>query len=443
MNTKHKKLLKVELAKWAIDKALKYGANESSVNVVNKRSIEIVNRNGELEKLKESTQNSLSISIYTDNKYSNHSTNNLNIVSLEKFIKEAVLATNFLSKDKFRALPEKKYYPTNFDLDLKQFDKNYENIKSEKRIEQINEIIEATKINSKQIVSSAATYYDTIYSSAKVHSNGFEAEKKATIYITSAEVSVKDNDARPEDWFMSKSLFYNKLPSNKYIGGNAANRALQKIGQKKIKSNTYNMIVENRASSKLVSMLLSPLSGKLLQQKSSYLENMLNKKIASEKLTIIDNPFVISGFASKLYDNEGIASKKRTVIENGILKSYYINNYYGKKLNMYPNGGSSSNLEFTVGNMNLGQLCNYMDNGILVTGFLGGNSNTTTGDFSFGISGFLIKNGIKVQPISEMNISGNSKEFWNKLIEIGNDKFEFSAWQQPSLLFENISFSGI
>jgi PmbA protein len=84
-----------------------------------------------------------------------------------------------------------------------------------------------------------------------------------------------------------------------------------------------------------------------------------------------------------------------------------------------------------------------MDKGILVTGFNGGNCNGTTGDFSYGIEGFLIRNGQPVQPVSEMNITGNMLTLWSNLVETGNDAAAHHPWHIPSLLFDNVDFSGM
>jgi PmbA protein len=78
-----------------------------------------------------------------------------------------------------------------------------------------------------------------------------------------------------------------------------------------------------------------------------------------------------------------------------------------------------------------------------VTGFIGGNSNGTTGDFSFGISGMLIENGAVVRPVFEMNISGNMKSLWENLVEIGNDPDIYNSWRTPTLRFKEVQFSGI
>ena len=148
-------------------------------------------------------------------------------------------------------------------------------------------------------------------------------------------------------------------------------------------------------------------------------------------------------FVYRLFDAEGIAASERTVVENGILKRYFIDNYYGKKLGLEPNGGSGSNLVFKNGDHSLDQLMARIGYGLLITGFNGGNSNPTTGDFSFGISGFIIEKGVPARPINEMNISGNARTFWKQLIETGNDPYPYSSVQAPSMLFEGINFSGL
>jgi PmbA protein len=81
--------------------------------------------------------------------------------------------------------------------------------------------------------------------------------------------------------------------------------------------------------------------------------------------------------------------------------------------------------------------------GILVTGFNGGNCNGSTGDFSYGIEGYLIENGSIVHPINEMNISGNMNQLWFNLVEAGNDIVDGSSFMIPTLMFEGIDFSGI
>ncbi len=434
---------KESLAQFVIDTAKKYGADEIAINISNDSGVDIQYRDGEIEQLQESQQSGLSINVYVDHKYSSHSTNDLDKNNLKKFVEQAVSSTKYLTADKFRSLPNPKLYPTDLNTDLNLFDTKFAEIDTEFRLDTVKAIYEAAKNKSNKIISVAAGYGDGVFHSLKVHSNGFSASKEGTSFSVGAEVTVRDGDARPEDWFYTQSRFKDDIPDLKTIGLKAAQGALSKIGQTKVKSGKYSMLVENRAAMRLVSMLLSPLSASAIQQKSSYLDGMIDKSITSDMLTIKDNPFIPKGLGSRLFDGQGIASQKRTVIEKGVLKTYFVDDYYGRKLGMEINGGSSSNLIFETGKKSFDETVSSLNKAIWVSSFNGGNSNSTTGDFSFGVSGFLIENGQVIKPINEMNISGNAKDFWKRLVEMVNDPYLYSKWQTPSMLFDGISFSGL
>jgi PmbA protein len=384
------------------------------------------------------------LQVYAQNRYSGHSTNDLRKDSLKKFIEEAVASTKYLTEDKYRALPDPKYYPQESQIDLKICDKHYDKIQSSHRKKMAAEIEEIARAQSDQIISASSGYSDGYYESVRIHSNGFLGERESTMFDAGSSATVKGKeDGRPEDWFWASVRFSNDLPSVELLGKTAVQRALRKIGQQKIKSGKYDMIVENRAASRLISMFRNPMSARALQQKSSFLDGMIGKKIASEKLTVIDDPFIEKGLGSRFFDGEGLAAKKRVIIDKGILQQYYVDNYYGKKLGMQPTGGSTSNIVFEYGSRSLDEMTKDLKNGILINGFIGGNSNSTTGDFSFGIIGLLIENGEIVKPINEMNISGNAKDFWKQLIEMGNDPYPYSSWRRPSMFFEGVHFSGL
>ena len=127
------------------------------------------------------------------------------------------------------------------------------------------------------------------------------------------------------------------------------------------------MIVENKMAGRALQPLISALNGSAIQQKQSFLIDMIGEKIGSGLLSVTDDPFIVSGRGSRHFDNEGIATKKRTVIKNGVLKTYFIDTYYGKKLGMEPNSGSTTNLVFETGSQDLDGLLAGIDRGILVT----------------------------------------------------------------------------
>ena len=131
------------------------------------------------------------------------------------------------------------------------------------------------------------------------------------------------------------------------------------------------------------------------------------------------------------------------MIEAGVLKEFFINWYYSRKLGWEPTSGSSSNLVIPPGPRSVREIMKDLGRGILINGFIGGNSNPTTGDVSIGITGHLFENGEPVQAVAEMNIADNHLAFWHKLIEVANDPFLYSSFRSPSLVFENVVVSGM
>lgn len=433
---------KYNLARWAMNYALTKGADQVSVSIANSRSSSVEVREKKIDKLEQAIQSNLSIRLFVDKKYSAHSTNRLVKDDLAHFIEEAIAGTRFLSEDEFRTLPDPSLYFKGEKRDLNVLDSNFDSIDPQEKIDLAFATEKEVIGKDERLISVSASYSDGINERVMITSNGFEGDTANSYYSLYAEVSVKGGDARPESYWSESALFYDKLKKED-IGKTALERALKKIGQKKIESGKMPMIVDNRQVGRIFSPLISALNGSAIQQKNSFLIDKLGEKVVSEKLTITDDPFIVSGRGSRLFDGEGLATQKRPVFEKGVLKNYYIDTYYGKKLEMQPTSGSTTNLVFTTGNKDLKAMITSVKKGILVTGFNGGNSNGTTGDFSYGIEGFLIENGEVVRPVSEMNITGNMLTLWSNIDEMGNDVNPNSSWLTPSILFNGVDFSGI
>ncbi|MFW5757591.1 MAG: TldD/PmbA family protein [Bacteroidota bacterium] len=432
-----------ELAQWAGDHARRKGASDVAVSISRSRSVQVEVREQRIENIKESTENSLYLQIYHDHKYSSHTTNNLNKDQLKRFIDEAVMSTQYLGEDKDRTLPDPELYPKGKPLDLNTYDTDHDAVTPEFRVETAMKAEQLIRQGNTEILSASAGFRDNAYESVKYHTNGFLGESSGTFFNKSASVSMMDKDSRPSGSFYAGSRFLNLLPDENNLAEKALLDALSQFGQGKIASGKYAMIVDNRVAGNLLWRLFQPMTARALQQKSSFLDGMMGKAIGSKYLTIIDDPLIPGGMASRYFDNEGIASQKRIMIDKGILADWYIDNYYGKKLGMKPNGGSTSNILMETGKRSQKQIIADTQKGILITSFNGGNANNTTGDFSFGISGQLIENGKIVRAVNEMNISGNFGKLFHQLTETGNDPNPYSSLQSPTLAFLDVDFSGL
>jgi PmbA protein len=422
--------------------ALDKGCSDARVSVYSSTSDSFEYRDTQLDRLGQSTESGMSIQLFVDGRYASYSTNRLDKKELERYIANSVEATRFLAKDEFRKLPRPERYYKGDGKGLDIYDGEVDRISVDDKLALIKNTAAEVYGSDPRLISVTAGYEDGKSSSYMAASNGFEGEADVTIFELYAETAMKgDGDARPSDYWYDAAVFWDKL-QKRDIGKTAYERTVRKLGQEKIKSGVYPMLLDNTRSYNLLSPVMSALTGGNIQQKSSFLIDKIGEKIASEKFTLIDDPHIPRARGARWFDGEGVAAVKRTVIDKGVLLTYYIDTYYGGKLGMEPTVQSPSILTCEHGGKNFSQLLASLDRGIWVTGFNGGNSNRTTGDFSFGIEGFLVEKGKPIKPINEMNITGNLLTLWKNVIEVGNDPWLISQQRIPSILFDKVSFSG-
>lgn len=436
----------LELARTASALARKKGAQEVAATASRARDVDVEWRDGKLEKLSEATTRSLGLALYVDGRYAVMSTSDLRSAAVEAFVGEAVAMTRALAPDPFRSLPDPSLYPGAKGPDLELEDGRHEAVTAHQRREAAAALEAAARAvkGSGAILSVSTSVGDRLAESARVHSNGFEGQRRETIFGVSANVSVKDADGRrPEDGFGATARFQATLPTLEAVGRQASERTLARLGSQKMPSAQATMVLENRAGANLVSRLLGPLAASALQQKRSFLEGKVGQVVASPLLDLTDDPLVPRGLASRHFDGEGLASRQLKLFEKGALRSYLVDTYYGKKLKLPPTTGSLSNLSWTLGKAGLPELLAQVKEGVYVTGFLGGNSNATTGDFSLGVRGFRIRNGALAEPVSEMNVADNHLALWKKLAAVGNDPYPWSSFRTPTLVFEGVTFAGV
>jgi PmbA protein len=434
------------LAEQAVALARRKGANEVSASAYQEREVETVWRDGKIEKVSEATTRGLGLRLYVDGRYSAASTSDLRPDALDAFVEEAVAMTRSLVADPFRGLPDPRLYQGRATLDLAIDDPKHEEVTADSRRRAARELEEAARAapGADAIVSVTTRVFDSRAFQAKVTSNGFSGAMQSTYFGTDAEVTCKDEGGRrPEASDGAHVRALADLRPAAEVGRGATERARARLGARKIASGVVPLVVENRAARRLVGAILGALTGRALQQKQSFLEGKLGEAVGSARFELVDDPLLPRGLGSRLYDSDGISAKRRSVFEKGVLKTFFIDDYYGRKLGKAPTTGSSSNLLFAGGAKSAAEIVAEARDGVLVTGFLGGNSNATTGEYSLGIEGFAIRAGAVAEPIGEMNISGNLGELWKKLAVTGNDPWPYASIRTPTLLFDGVQVAGL
>ena len=440
-----------DLAQFAVAEAQRLGAQAAAAAANHVREVEVAWRDGKLERLTEAASRGLAVELYVDGRYAAVSTSDIRRDAVAAFLADAVVMTRVLTADPHRRLPDPARYarpevalsPDACGLELA--DPSHVELSAvERRL--TAETIEAAARASDpkgQILSVSTGVSDSQSETYRCDSQGFAGLRRGTAFWWSAEVSVQDPDGRrPEAGEYRGARFRSDLVDPSAIGRGAAGRTLARIGASKPATATCSVVVDARCAGRLVSALLGPLSGAALQQQRSFYQDREGAIIGSSLLHIDDNPLVVRGLGSRLYDGDGLAAQPMAIFQDGTVRGLYVDTYYGSKLGRPATTGGASNLAWRLGELAQAALLAQTGAGVFVTGFLGGNSNATTGDFSFGIQGFAIRNGQLAEPLAEMNMAGNHLEFWQRLVAVGNDPYRYSAMGTPTLVFDGVTVAG-
>lgn len=436
----------LESARRAVALARQRGATEVAAQAYRSRNVELIWRDAKIDKVSDATTRGLNLQLYVDGRYSAVRCVDLRPTAVEAFLDQTIRMARSLSVDPHRHLPDPKLYEGRISTDLLLVDPTYASVTASERRNRAKALEDAVRdLDTKaRLISVTSGFGDGEGESALVHSNGFEGETRETYFWMDVTATASDPDGRrPEEGASAQCRALGDLPGPHELGLLAARRTYDRIGAKKVASAALPMMVENRSASRLIAMFLRCLSGRALQQKQSFYDRKLGKRVGSPQFSLYDEPHLPRGLGSRYWDNDGIAAKRFAVVEAGVLRSYYIDNYYGRKLGRPPTTGSASNLVFSEGKQSVDAILASIPQGMLVTEFLGGNSNDTTGDFSLGVQGFVIRDGKRAEPFSEMNISGNQGALWSSLVALGDDPYPYSNVRVPTLLFDRVQFSGV
>lgn len=427
----------------AVKLARKAGADEVWAGASRSRSVSFRVRDGKLEEVKDSTSRGLSLRLFVDGRYSVHGTTDLRPDRVQGFVAEAVALTRALQPDEHRTMPDPARFAGAPDpASLQLVDRGMARLDRDRRIDTC-QAMNSRLVGKDKVISATSGFSDGHSVTAAASSNGFSGSYEATSAGFYSSVTLDDGDKRPEDWMGAWGHHLGDLPEAPGIADRALALARARLGMRKGPTRRTTMVVDNRAAGRLIGRLLGPANGGSVQQERSFWKGNLGKKMVSPKLTVIDNPLLPRGLGSRPFDGEGVAARALPIVEGGVFRNLYIDTYYGNKLGMKPTTGGSSNRVVSPGKRGRDALLKSARSGIYVTSWLGGNMDSTTGDFSFGVRGHLIEGGELGAPVGEMNVTGNIVALFSNLREVGNDPWIYSSTLAPTLVFNDVQFSGV
>ena len=428
-----------DIASYCIENSKKLGATDVGVKVIHSVSENVSFRNKKLDESNRSDSFAVNLTTYIDKKKSSINSSDLSKSNLEKLIERCIDATKITPIDENNSLPDKDLMSKKIE-DLKLYDETH--YSNDKKIEFLEQVEDAASLDDK-IVNTESGFTENKNNFVLANSNGFQNGYKTSNFSSSCVAVSRINGTMERDYEFGNKRFLNDMLKPDEIGKIAAEKAINKLGPKKIDSEKIGIIFDKRISKGILSTLASAVSASAISRGTSFLKDKIDNEIFPSSINIIDDPKIQKGLGSQNFDSEGVENNSLKLVENGILKNYLIDTYYGKKLNLKSNGrsGGTTNLYFENGNLSFKELLNLEKKFLYITETIGHGGNIITGDYSVGASGFMVENGELTYPVSEITIAGNFKEMFKNLILANDLEMKYST-NAPTLLINEMTVAG-
>ncbi len=437
------------LAKDLVGRALKGGAQAAEVVIVQSRALDVSVRDGAREEVESAESQDLGLRVLIGKRQAGISSSDLSAASLEKLAERACAMAKAAPEDPYCGLADPDQLAReNPDLDL--YDPSIPDIEA---LTETALATEAAALGVKNISKSGGANSGWSSSAVTVFaSNGFQTARQKTSHGRSVMVLAEKDGAMERDWAQSNAHWAEDLRSCEDIGREAGTRTADRLGAVKLQSAAMAVMFEPRTARSLLGMFLGAITGPSVARGVSFLKDKMDEAVFAPGIDIIEDPFRKRGLGSSAVDGEGLARHKRHLVKNGHLTTWLHSLSSARQLGQVPTGHGAlglggppgvgtTNVHIGAGSKTPEALMADIGNGILVTDAFGPSFNAGTGDWSVGIAGFEIKNGMRAGAVNEMTVAGNLLDIYGRLIAASDLKFRSSA-NTPSLLIEGLSVAG-
>ena len=443
-----------ELAHDVVRRAVTAGASAAEAVVHDGSEFSTVVRMGETETLKEAGSHAMGLRVFFGKRAASTHTSDFSKEGLSQLVEGALTLAQITSDDPYAGLPEQELLGSaSGDLQL-YFDDVY-SLATEERIAWAHRAEAAALGADPRIRNSEGGSFDASRSrKVMVNSLGFAGEYESS-YCSLAAVPVAQMDDRPmqRDFWFSAARTLRRLESPEHVGRVAAERALRRLGARKVKTARVPIIFDPMVARSLLDTIGQAVNGDAIYRGASFLAGKLGQRVAGENVTVIDDGTMAGGFGTSPFDDEGVPTQRTVVIERGVLKSYLLNTYTARKLGLKTTGNgarglagtpgiSSGNFFLQPGRRSPHKLIADVKQGLYVTEFLGFGVNLVTGDYSRGASGLWIENGEPAYPVEEITVAGNLRDMLNNISEIGSNLEFRSSTAAPTLRIDGMTVAG-
>lgn len=442
----------LDLLQDLIARAKQKGADSADAILVDASSVSVDVRMGKTETTERAESGDLDLRVFVGKRQAMVSTSDRSRQSLDELVDRAVAMAKAAPEDPFCGLAA----PDQIAHDWPKLDMC--DCAPEPAMEKLIETsraIEESAMAVKGVTNSEGAGVG--YGKSKswlVASNGFSGSNEGTSTSIGISVIAGTGTGMERDYEHATRIYAADLPSPEDVGRKAGERAVRRLGARKMPTCQAPVIYDPRVGQSLLRAFAGAVSGASVARGATFLKDNLNTAIFSESITIIDDPFMPRGLSSSPFDAEGILPQRRAMVEKGVLKSWFLDLRSARQLGFphstghasrspgSPPSPSVSNLYLEAGKQTPQELMRDIKQGFYVTELMGSGVSVVTGDYSCAAAGFWIENGEIAFPVNEMTIASNLRDMFAHLSAASDLEFTRSV-NVPTLRVEQMTVAGV
>ena len=440
-----------ELAHAALDHARKLGATDAGAEASEGCGLSVSVRKGELENVERNRDKSLGVTVYVGHRRGNASTSDFSLAAIQQTVQAAYDIARFTAEDPVAGLPDEgDIAPPDSHRNLDLFFPWA--LTSEEAARIALECEAGAFATDKRITNSegaGVSAQQSHFFSAHTHGfrGGYATSRHSLSVAPIASKPGRHGEMQRDSWYSSMRDAA-QLAAPAEVGRYAAQRALSRLGSRKIATTECPVLFESPLAAGLLGGLVQAISGGALYRKSTFLLDSLGKQVLPKHIDILEDPFTLRGKGSSPFDNEGVRVQARKVVDAGRIEGYFLSSYSARKLGMKTTGnaGGSHNLVLTSRRTKAGDdldaMLKKLGTGLFVVELMGQGVNYVTGDYSRGASGFWVENGEIAFPVHEITIAGNLKTMLKGIEAVGADAYNYGSKTVGSILVNRMKVAG-
>jgi PmbA protein len=430
------------LAGDALQRAARAGATAAEVGASLATGLSVTVRKGEVETLEHQRDRGFSVTVYCGQRKGSASTSDLAPAAIAETVDKASTIARYTAEDPCAGLPDPQFVardPPDLDLDHPWA------IDPDQAVSLAREC-EAAGLEADARISNTEGGSLSSHRSLRVHANsfGFTGSYASTSHSLSCALIAGKGDDMQRDYWYTMARCAEDLESPAAVGRRAAERALRRVGARRVGTRTVPVIFVAEVARGFLGHMISAIKGAAQYRKASFLLGAAGSQVLPQWFGIEERPHLPRAPGSAPFDAEGVATRDRTLVRDGVLQGYVLSSYSARRLGLQTTGnaGGIHNLLMTAGSEDLEGLIRQMGRGFVVTELMGHGINGVTGDYSRGASGFWVEGGEIVHPVQEVTIAGNLKDLYLDIEAVGTDVDRRGVIQTGSLLIRRMTIAG-